>query len=282
VITAKRLALVVCVLAMFVAPAARAQGPGSPAQQLAATYSPVLSVEAQPKPCGPGEAYRPTTVDTVLGRRDVLLRDPHGKVVKRAPTASDLWALAEGYYIDLPGDPLEPGCRYETQFRTWNDRRPPTVYAHVATDPSHPGKLAVQYWFYYTFNDFTDKHESDWEMAQVDFDASSAAEALRNGPYEVDLSQHDGGERSSWTDPKLEKQGTHPVIYAATGSHANYFNSALYLGKGEHAASGATTPGRPRSGCASGPCCCRASRRPPRHRTPGSRSRGAGARRSWA
>ena len=34
-----------------------------------------------------------------------------------------------------------------------------------------PGKLAVQYWFYYTFNDFTDKHESDWEMAQVDFDA---------------------------------------------------------------------------------------------------------------
>jgi hypothetical protein len=234
VITAKRLAPVVCVLAMFVAPAARAQGPESPAQQLAATYSPVLSVEPQPKPCGPGEAYRPTTVDTVLGRRDVLLRDPHGKVVKRAPTASDLWALAEGYYIDLPGDPLEPGCRYETQFRAWNDRRPPTVYAHVATDPSRPGKLAVQYWFYYTFNDFTDKHESDWEMAQVDFDASSAAGALRNGPYEVDLSQHDGGERSSWTDPKLEKQGTHPVIYAATGSHANYFNSALYLGKGEH------------------------------------------------
>ena len=69
-------------------------------------------------------------------------------------------------------------------------------------------------------------------MGQVDFDASDASEALRKGPYEVDLSQHAGGERSNWTDPKLQKQGTHPVIYDATGSHANYFGSALYLGRG--------------------------------------------------
>jgi hypothetical protein len=134
--------------------------------------------------------------------------------------------------VDLPGDPLEPGCRYEKQFRQWNDGRPPSVYAHIATDPFHPGKLSVQDWFYYTFNDFTDKHESDWEMAQVDFDASSAAEAFRERPYEVDLSQHAGGERSDWTGTKLQRQGTHPVIYDATGSHANYFNSALYLGRG--------------------------------------------------
>ena len=102
----------------------------------------------------------------------------------------------------------------------------------MATDPSDPGKLAVEYWFYYTFNDFTDKHESDWEMAQVDFAASTAAAALRVGPYEVDLSQHAGGERSAWTDTKLQKDGTHPIIYDATGSHANYFSRALYLGRG--------------------------------------------------
>ncbi len=199
---------------------------------MADRYSPVLSLEPQQRACGPGEPYRPTSVDIVLGRPDVLLRGPHGKIVKRAPTSRDLWALAEGYYIDLPGDPLKPGCGYERQFRNWNDDRQPSVYAHIATDPSHPGKLAVQYWFYYTFNDFTDKHESDWEMAQVDFAAANAAEALQRGPYEVDLSQHAGGERSEWTDTKLHKQGTHTVIYDATGSHANYFNSALYLGRG--------------------------------------------------
>jgi hypothetical protein len=220
------------VLTLLVAAPAWAQGSESAERRLAARYSPVLSLERQPKPCGAGEAYRPTSVDVVLGRRSVLLRDPRGKVVKRGPTGSDLWGLAEGYYIDLPGDPLKPGCGYERQFRNWNDARQPSVYAHVATDPSHPGKLAVGYWFYYTFNDFTDKHESDWEMAQVDFVASNAAEALRKGPYEVDLSQHAGGERSDWTDTKLQKQGTHPVIYDATGSHAGYFSSALYLGRG--------------------------------------------------
>ena len=135
----------------------------------------MLLLAPQAKACGPGEAYRPTTVDIVLGRQDVLLRDPHGRLVKRAPTSRDLWDLGTGYYIDLPGNPLNPGCGYEKQFRRWNDGRPPSVYAHVATDPSHPGKLAVEYWFYYTFNDFTDKHESDWEMAQVDFTASTPA-----------------------------------------------------------------------------------------------------------
>jgi hypothetical protein len=199
---------------------------------LAAEYSPVLELEPQAKPCGSGEAYRPTSVDIVLGQQEVLLRDWHGRVVKRAPTSRDLWGSGPEYYLDFPGNPLNPGCGFERQFRTWNGGRPPSVYAHVATDPSHPGKLAVQYWLYYTFNDFTDKHESDWEMAQVDFAASSAAAALRAGPYEVDLSQHAGGERSAWTDTRLQKHGTHPVIYDATGSHANYFGRALYLGRG--------------------------------------------------
>jgi hypothetical protein len=189
-----------------------ARGAESAAQKLAVQYSPVLSLQPQAKPCGSGEAYRPTSVDIVLGRQDVLLRDPRGRIVKRAPTSRDLWGIGPGYYLDFPGDPLKPGCGYERQFRDWNDGRAPSVYAHVATDPLHPGRLTVEYWFYYTFNDFTDLHESDWEMAQVDFAASTAGAALRVGPYEVDLSQHAGGERSAWTDSKLQKDGTHPII----------------------------------------------------------------------
>ena len=228
----QRLILASLALVLVLASPARARGAESPAQELAAKYSPVLSLQPQAKACGSGEAYRPTTVDIVLGRRDVLLRDPRGNVVTRAPTSRDLWGLSAGYYLDFPGNPLNPGCGYERQFHRWNAGRAPSIYAHVATDPAHPGKLAVEYWFYYTFNDFTDKHESDWEMAQLDFAASTAAVALRVGPYEVDLSQHAGGERSPWTDTKLQKDGTHPVIYDATGSHANYFGRALYLGRG--------------------------------------------------
>jgi hypothetical protein len=213
--------LLAVALGLSLAPPAAASSAGSPARQLAARYAPVLAVEPQPEPCGSGEAYRPTSVDVVLGRRSVTLRGPDGEVVKRAPTAADLFGRGEGYYLDLPGDPLDPGCTYETHYRRWSAGRKPSVYAHLARDPRHPHKLALQYWLYYMFNDFTDKHESDWEMLQVDFAAANVKAALRGRPYEVDVAQHAGGERSAWRDPKLQRRGTHPLINVATGSHAS-------------------------------------------------------------
>jgi len=204
---------------------------GASAEKLVERYSPIVAFRRQQEPCGSGEAYRPTSVNLVLGNPAVALRDPSGKVVTEAPSAADLWGLGENYYLDLPGDPIHPGCEYEKDFRRWSAGTKPSVYAHIAADPGHPEKLAIQYWLYYTFNDFTDKHESDWEMIQVDFDLPTPRRALNSDPYEVDAAQHAGGERSAWTDPKLEKRGTHPVIYAATGSHADYFRSALYLGR---------------------------------------------------
>jgi hypothetical protein len=214
--------------------AATARAAPSPAQELVDRYSPALMVEPQARECGPGEAYRPIDIDLVLGRTGVVLRDPGGRVVKAAPTAADLFGRPYGYYLDLPGNPLRPGCGYEKDYRNWNGDRKPVVYAHLATDAKHPGKLAVQYWLYYTFNDAKNKHEGDWEMAQVDFDASSVEQALSTRPYEMDLAQHAGGERSEWTDRKLRKDGTHPLVFVATGSHASYFGTALYLGRSPH------------------------------------------------
>jgi hypothetical protein len=136
-------------------------------------------------------------VGVILGNPQVDLRNAQGRVVKRGPTARDLSDAPASDYLDLPGDPLKPGCGYEKQFRRWYGGRKPTVYAHVAGDSEHPGKLALQYWFFYTFNDFTNKHEGDWEMAQLDFDASTPEAALKAAPYEVDLAQHAGGERAA-------------------------------------------------------------------------------------
>ena len=48
-----------------------------------------------------------------------------------------------------------------------------------------PGKLALQYWFFYVFNDFNNLHEGDWEMIQLNFDAASAEEALSKKPTEI-------------------------------------------------------------------------------------------------
>jgi hypothetical protein len=220
-------------LSAFLTLCARAAADTSSAVTLADRYAPVVELQPHRAACGPGEAYRPTTVDILFGKAEVTLRDSQRKVVERGPTARELSGASAGDYIDLGGNALRPGCFYEKQFERWFADRKPAVYAHVATDSEHPRKLAVQYWFFYTFNDFTNKHEGDWEMAQVDFDAASPEQALQMGPYQVDLAQHAGGERGAWEDdPKLTKDGTHPVEFVATGSHGAYFQRQLYLGTG--------------------------------------------------
>jgi hypothetical protein len=100
------------------------------------------------------------------------------------------------------------------------------------TEPNFPGQLALQYWFFYIYNDFNDKHEGDWEMVQLNFAASSVEAALTKTPTETGYSQHEGAERAKWGDKKLQLvDGTHIVVYPAVGSHANYYSSHLFLGR---------------------------------------------------
>jgi len=205
--------------------------PPSAEQQLADRFAPIVRLKQHSKECGSGEPYRPASVDLVLGNPEVTLRNADSGAKQPAPTAADLYGLGDAWYLDLPGDPLSPGCSYEKQFLRWNGDRPPITYAHVATEQGKPGKLALQYWFYYTFNDFNDKHESDWEMIQLAFDADTAEQALSQTPAQVIYSQHGGGELASWDASKLQKVGDHPVVYPGSGSHANYYGPNLYLGR---------------------------------------------------
>ena len=208
---------------------------------LAHKYSPVVRLVEQTEPCGPGEPYVPLDLDLLFGQPTVALRGPWNRtdLVKIGPTAQDLVNRYE-YHLDFPGGPLDPGCDYEK----WQDHLAPaggtpTVYAHVATDPAHPGKLALQYWFFYVFNDFNNKHEGDWEMIQLDFDAPDAAAALQAEPTRVGYSSHEGAESADWGDDKLDVvDGTHPVVYPAAGSHANKYTAALYLGSSADAGVG--------------------------------------------
>ena len=180
-------------------------------QDLAAKYAPVVRLVEQTEECGPGEPYRPMDVDRLFGDSTVALRGPWNAtdLVKIGPTAKDLAGLYE-YHLDFPGSALDPGCDYEKWARRLEQGSSPTIYAHVATDPTAPGKLALQYWFFYAFNDFNNTHEGDWEMIQLVFDAADASEALRVAhPTEAGYSSHEGAERATWGDEKLDDRRRH-------------------------------------------------------------------------
>jgi hypothetical protein len=200
---------------------------------LAARFAPVVRLVDQPEQCGPGRPYVPTDVNLLFENPTVALRGPCGgdDLVKVAPVATDLTARRYEYHLDFPGDALNPGCDYLRWSRLVNAGHTPTVYAHVVGDPAYPGRLALQYWMFYVYNDWNNLHEGDWEMIQLNFEAASAAQALHETPVEVGYSQHTGGERAGWGDDKLEiVGGSHPVVYPASGSHAGFFDQALYLG----------------------------------------------------
>ena len=228
-----RVLLALVVASLVVVPTAAADLADETA--LAEKHAPVVRLVTQEEECGPGEPYLPMDVEALFGDRTVALRGPWNPVdlVAIGPQADDLAQGLYEYHLDFPGNALNPGCDYERWARRITAGTEPTVYAHVVTDPGFPGKLALQYWFFYAFNDYNNKHEGDWEMVQVVFDADTAEEALGEEPVEVGYSQHEGAERSDWdADGKLELvDGTHPVVHPAAGSHANYYDEALFLGR---------------------------------------------------
>jgi hypothetical protein len=198
-----------------------------PATTLLERYKPDIAIRTHLKICGPGERYLPIPVDTIFGRPDVVLRDASGAVLKVAPTAADLAGGPPDRWIDLPGNALTPGCTYEKWFRQLD--APIAVYGRVAQE----GDVVVaQYWEYWVFNLWNDLHESDWEMSQVMFHASSIEDALDTAPYMYAYAQHEGDQYTMAVDGDVQLlRDGHHVVFAAEGSHASYYDSELWFGK---------------------------------------------------
>ncbi|HKA27552.1 MAG TPA: hypothetical protein VKD88_09265 [Gaiellaceae bacterium] len=228
----RRPAVLVAAAIAILAASGLARADVSQEQALAERYAPVVRLVEHSGSCGEGLPYVPINVDVLFGEPTVALRGPWGPdLVKIAPTAKDLGRGLYAYHLDFPGNALKPGCDYLHWERRLTEGRSPVMYAHVVTDSAHPDRLALQYWFFYVFNDWNNLHEGDWEMIQLVFDAATASQALERQPAEIGYSQHEGAERAAWDDPKLERvDGTHPVVHPADGSHANFYSEALWLG----------------------------------------------------
>lgn len=63
-------------------------------------------------------------------------------------------------------------------------------------------------------------HVGDWEHVTV--------RLVNMVPTQILLSQHDGGATFNWGDSRVQMRGTHPVLYAATGSHGLYHDTGRH------------------------------------------------------
>ena len=155
-------------------------------------------------------------VDALFGEPTVALRGPWSAtdLVKIAPAADDLAAPLR-VPPRLPGQRAQPGLRLRALGAPHHrGRRSRRSTRTSPPSPADPGKLALQYWLFYAFNDWNNLHEGDWEMIQLVFDATDAQRGARDEqPVEIGYSQHEGAERADWGDDKLELvDGTHPVV----------------------------------------------------------------------
>jgi VPS62-like protein len=125
-------------------------------------------------------------------------------------------------------DPTDVDAHVDLEVRVREKSPQPkyTVYWYPARTTS--SRIVLEYWFFYSYNAFTNRHEGDWEWVGVDIDDSAGPfNAL---PVKVYYSTHHAGRWRLWSELRadLNKIGDHPVIYVATGSHANYPNPGSY------------------------------------------------------
>lgn len=207
---------------------------GEPAEvQLAVKYAPRLYIGGTSASCfGSAAAQRPLPVEAVLDNPRVVLRLAGASFAESAPGASGIFLKPGGYYLDYPGDPTSPNCTYDNDYQSLARQYAPVAYARIATEPGF-SSLSLQYWFFYYFNDWNNKHEGDWEGIELIFAASDPAHALAQQPVSVTYTQHSRGQRAKWTSKLLHKDGDHPIVYVAAGSNSNQMSRGTFIGKGE-------------------------------------------------
>ena len=151
-----------------------------------------------------------------------FVRTPRSLAALRERVRSDEH-LGEGYAMTvLPSLAVAPEIRAWGQytFAVGDQPAPAAVYARTVHEH---GEIVLQYWQFYYYNHWWNKHEADWEVVMVFCDASTDPPAPRRVAY----SSHLGGRWREWSEVEpVDGRKQHPRVYVARGSHAQYFAAA--------------------------------------------------------
>lgn len=218
----RRVCAALTVAAIAVAAAARSPAaPPSPSlNELLGTYSPILVMH-------PAERFRPAAVDGYLLDSDLERKD----------AATGIWTKIDE---PLPVGPTGADLRLNQRLCNASEgiAAIPCYAAAAAAHKEIPrhvygaafrrgNLIALQYWIFYPYDAYSPTvpagqiwqvHEGDWESVSVILDKQAT-------PLWLGLSRHSEGARRAWA--AAPKRGTHPLVYVALGSHANYFDAGV-------------------------------------------------------
>jgi hypothetical protein len=136
------------------------------------------------------------------------------KLVEKHVPLDLAFAQPKGFYWDYTQDASE---EYLDSFPKY------TYYFRQFTEPDY-GYIVLQYWFFYAFNSWGaypfgyNIHEGDWESLMF------FLHPVTQHPVYVACSAHHEKEdrvTKRWDD--IKRIDTHPQVFVALGSHANYF-----------------------------------------------------------
>lgn len=174
--------------------------------ELLRRFAPVLLLH-------PTEPALPGNAEWLLARAEI---EPAPGRPYRVLAASLLGVLASGR------PPPDPTARLHLRGGARAGSADPgdwVAYGHAV--PAQGGGVLLQYWFLYPFNDAYGlfDHEGDWEHVTVKLGADLRPEGAWYARH------HDVAEAFFPWDA-LAREGDHPVVLAARGTHASYASRA--------------------------------------------------------
>jgi hypothetical protein len=217
--TAGGVVIVVLALAVWAAPAG-----ATPPPRLLAEFEPVTHFD-------PAESFLPTKVQSFVADSALeqlvggswIVADPDPEPGDLPTSAGTSWRLNQRSCS--PAAALGGLACYAAASDQGSGGL--AVYGRVAYDGD---RIVLQYWYFY-YDDvysypfappgsFWQAHEGDWEVVNVVLSSDEQ-------PLSVAYSQHCLGQQRQWADLK-PLDDTHPVVYVALGSHANYFEPGVH------------------------------------------------------
>jgi hypothetical protein len=181
-------------------------------QNFVNSYAPKLYFTAD-------EKFYPTSVHYVITSSVLMKRISNSErlVIDNSPLPRSLGEYTDSdLYLD---NKLKTFEEIVSDYSSKSDQLGYDVYVHIF---EKDGFKIIQYWFLYVYNNgLLNEHQGDWEVIQIFIND-------KGNPSRAIYSQHINGENAKWEDVEKFDQ-THPVVYVAQGSHANYFRP--YQGK---------------------------------------------------